>query len=252
MVLRGPVNDLLTGMQPTPHLHSLSLSLSVSLFAVYRGEEEDQSYWQQPWSRMEWGGVCNLPLLFSKLAMISSPFIFRPSTKYFVNPSLSVPHTCTNADFDLELAGSSQWLGDAQGGGLWSWNRGQKQVLHHSNSPLHLELRNDRSACSLFEAVLAEIYLCFWYTFPQITGRVGSESPWVDFKGETECELDSQVQERRAHAGQYHVLYLFCTFPPVVKICFCSVIYIEHNIACAFIFYVLWSQQVSLQVTSTG
>ena len=184
--------------------------------------------------------------------LFASPFIFCPSTKYFVNPSLSVPHTCTNADFDLELAGSSQWLGGAQSGGLWSWNRGQKQVLHCSNSPLHLELKNDRSACSLFEAVLEEIYLCFWCTFPQITGRVGSESPWIDFKGETECELDSQVQERRAHAGQYHVLYLFCSFVSVAKICFCSVIYIEHNIACAFIFHVLWSQQVSLQVTSAG
>ena len=166
---------------------------------------------------MEWGGVCNLLLpswpMLSYLIPLS--FFVLPQS---VNPSLSVSHTCTNADFDLELAGSSQWLRGAQGGGLWSWNCGQKQVLHHSNSPLHLELRS-RLFCmlSFWGCSRGDLSVCFWCAFLQVTGSDGSESPWIGFKGETERELDSQVQERRAHAGQYRYFVPSCLLPRSVS-----------------------------------
>jgi len=104
--------DLLTGLQPTPHLllSSLSLSLSISLFAAYRGEEEDQSYWQQPWSRMEWGGVWQplAAVLPSLQHLFAFPFIFCTSIKHFsilFLPTLSLTHAQTqNLTWNLQVA----------------------------------------------------------------------------------------------------------------------------------------------------
>ena len=118
MVLREPVNNLLTGAQPTPHLFSLSLSLRFSFCCLQgRRRRRKLSTTILIQNGMRWG----LQSPAAKLAMLSYliplSFFVLPQS---VNPSLSVSHTCTNADFDLELTGSSQWLGGAQGGGLRS------------------------------------------------------------------------------------------------------------------------------------
>ena len=119
MVLRGPVNDLLAvGCNPLSHL--FSLSLYPFLFLLFAGEKKKtkviDNNLDPEWNEVGSAISC---CRCSPNCLVCFTFHFLSFHKILtVIPSLSVSHTCTNADFELELAGSSQWLGGAQGGGL--------------------------------------------------------------------------------------------------------------------------------------
>ena len=180
---------------------------------------------------MRWGLATSCCCSPKFAALICFPFqilYFHKTLLYFI-PSHSVSHTCTNAEFDVELTGSPQWLRGAQGGGLWPWNRGQKQVLHHS--ALRPESRSACSASSLFEAVLGRsicLFLVFssgyWGCWISISVKwfLRGNRVWAQLSSprkESSCRWVPCLVHPHACCQDTLVLYLFCTFMPVAKVC---------------------------------
>lgn len=124
IVLRGPAMICSLGYNPLPTSSSL-LSLSLSLhfpLCCLQGRRRRPKLLTTTLIQngMRWGLAASCCCSPKFAALICFPFhllYFHKTLLYFI-PSHSVSHTCTNAEFDVELTGSPQWLRGAQGGGL--------------------------------------------------------------------------------------------------------------------------------------